>query len=1819
MGSFGDKPHSSLKPRRLVRRLLTLLALVVGGVALAAIAGMLAFKSEAFWRSQIFGAVFGPYWDTSISWEKFESHAFPPGITITGLSIHEPNAPEQYLLRATRLDFRGGLDTRPGYVDLQRLEMEGLSVRYVLHGDDDSNLSRVLNRVFEGRNPLDSSPRIPDPEQWLWTVDTDDFEVDGFTYAFEDRRPSGDPVVYRFESQGPTRVFSGPEAGDHPRRLTDYFSVESFGEFTVRRGEVLASATGNLSVEVPRFADYPQTTLELNARLQPPRGESRFSVMATLPLERSAVRLKAIPLENIEADLMATAGTPPLFTLREGTLDPLTGEIRGAYYLGTESDVLWRSLGAFIAPAGLRALEDRLAHLPLGEDRVRLETSGRLAGEGILQYAIVDEAERLPLNLDTTGRLDLEGFRLGALDALGRFVREPGIEHDAPLPLDIGLEWFLDIEERARSGALRLAATARPTGIEGVIVRTSIADPADPDRPITFNPFVDRGPQQFLTVIQRQLATLPVYTRVTSWEAFLGATETYLFGLLDAIGHLGMEDMSIRQEIELGRDEALGNFLRPVLGDVTSAESGVLRVGAQIAEATGEAVWLVELDLLGVELGGLEGPIDFEGRVRLAREGSRVRAEEMWLQLARRQSDGRLPRTMRLVARGGSADAEEPANFVDFDSGRLRFDLELTSVRRELLEVLERLQSFSIADGLAQPVSRRLLDLLGLRPGDPAATTQMRARLRGRFDEKIRIAAEVEAMELPLAPILEGAARPGGAPSTVTVRWDQQIVLDPESGRVAIDGINAGLFADAGATTPVLQFRFAPEDLVRLDLPRLGELLRAEAAQLSAGGHAHPRPLPLLVAGFLDRLAAVRGTLREGEAVVDLSIHQLDLAPHRGLLAERGIPIIGGHLSADLRIDLVGEGRDPRLGGVGTLRVDRLALAGLDEPVRELTSDFTFEDRDGFLHIGGLASTLTLRPGEPPVTLSCTTGFHPGTGEEAWTLRIDPATPGALAVLANMESNGVARAAQVFHRLPLSQLADLAGDGAPPGMHFSGRRPDARSPLSLRARLTGNGLDVLPGVLRPLGMEAKGDLVVYTDGATVLGSLSASLREEGTEEPLIAMELGEALLFPPPGEADGLVRLRLDVAKDLARLAPRLADFPLPPLGRPISGGAVAGVIELDLPVRLEQALDVPARSTRFLFRADDLALAGHPQRFESVIGGTLRSQDGFLILSPGRWLWSIDGERAGEVVYTANVEAASRVYRLQLDLRDFGPGILAAMPGALAPWASLPGARLAAALQLNGSLGGPHHVLTLEARARDLGLPPPALEIPPPPSPPLHADLSLTAAFDGATSQVLLSLLDARVAYGELDEIEAGGPLPENLPQLIRLEQPLPLALSLENRNRVAFGEEAEGLRATVGPVPLEQFRGTLARLAGLPIHEGLLEGEVFLSSTTGDEPLVDQIGADLRISGGRWGRSDGATLPFTSEMRVRLGTRPGARRLEELAITMNYPNEPARSRDHLMLSGVMDRTSGLDGTSGWRAMATVRSESLAVDRLLGLVGDVQALLPEGPPGTAGEDDDGTRVYIETLFANVEDVSAELKGRLENLTFGQIAVTGADFGARVDKEELLLEGFRALLEEGEIVCSGRLEFDRGRLPWDFDLAVDGLALEPWVDTFAPVAAEQMEGGQLSAEVRLAGNGFRPVDLRESLNGFAGLKLLDWRPTFREGPVPLDLRAPLSVEGTVLLRRNTGVVRLVSLWHPECRIRVDGRIQPLFPARGTSREFRALTDYLRTTVVGPGGRFEVVDGRSYPLRQPVYGVLLETEGRLGPQEGAETRLRSLNY
>jgi hypothetical protein len=1836
MATYGDPRQSRFKTRRIAKRSAVFLLFLIAAVVAVLSALVYGITSEAFWRRYILPQYFGPYWDTAIRWESFEPTVFPPGAAFGDLELVEPNTVGKPFLHIKRLRVELTSGSRPSKLDFRRMEVEGIDLHLVLYSRDETNFTRIIARLFEGRNPSATEHASSHDEVSIPHILLNQFEITPFKLEIEDRRFGPDHINYVYTATEPVKLdFTPFETVTGRGRLDEFLRLRSKGDFTTKWRDLEILTKGTLTADIPDLANFPNTTAKVNAILSPADGSpGRLDLALEMPLNRLPIRVSATPLQKVDISCRLADDAEPWLHLRDMSLDPLSGELAAHLALKGEAAPMLRSLRAFLSPASRPPLDAILAREEAwtrGTDPARpltLSADIDVTGQGVAQYAIVDEQERLPLKIQSSGSVyttNVPVQSLGQLDKVLNMMDQDSAPATA-FTADIDYHWSLDADEAGKLAHLRAEANARPAGMnnDDILFSLSLTDTNDPTQPVRFNPFQKGLWEALKTPAARlQEGNLPLYPVFPGYEGFLDQLSHYLSDTTELLDELDLENASFRQRLSIRDASALRALVSPVLGDAIGAATGEVSFTATRIGEGKPSRWGASFHINDLELKDISDKIGLHGNAEFVREEETLTASDLELKIYRRSAEGQNPLEFSLgLPRSGREGTVGPVTptYINLVTGEGHFELMVNTIRREFMEILLRVQTFGLSTQLADPFYQRLLNVLGFRPDDPNAHGQADVYMTGDIREVVRLSTLLNVRNIPVANFLMRPDESAARTERFDARFAQMFALDRRTMMLRPEEFELRL-RQPGIADPFAILRLDADPETTFDYQELRQFTAGEAGRFTEGDKLEPSTLKQLAAGLFERTARLRKAVRGPGGRVVFLVPGLELGDWKQGLRSSGVPIESGKLTMSLEAALAQSDKvESETLAKGAFHVSNLLLTGAKAPVPSVDGNLEIISAADKLTLRDLSTSLALDPAYPPTSIRFNGEADVNSFASTWTLSIEQVNGAVLRVLQEMDGWGLASATNVLNRLPSGLLGEMAGERGTINLHFDAATDPLGQTVSLAARQTGTELRLLSSILEPLAFEASQQLEYRRNsGAFTLARLHGMVTENGTTSPLLNFSLSDPVTIGDPSAAPGeTATFTISAKKNLREIAQRLHSLPLPLFDRAIEQGTVEGELQVRIP-RVHDPANALQSHTDFRLALRDLTLTGLEDRYDGALTGTISSDGTTVRLDDTVLAASVGGADAGALQLQSVYTIATQQLDSTLDLIDLRSSLLVALPPRLAEWAS----KSDSTLNLHGAfqadfLNGKGRA-DVTTRVRNVGLP--ALRLPDGTDfqhPPLDVDMSFVSSYDRPTSTVMLMDFAAKVAEGGVPGLERLSPIPTDRLSLLQISQLAPIIIDADRNTISPDNVEGAGLLAQVGPVDLALYGGVLRQLFGVPLVAGTLQGNATVVATGVPGGRIDSGKLELTIDEATWQDRHGESFPLTLSLAGAGGRREGAWRLDDFRLRALHPQRPAIPEDSLTARGFYTTATA---ESPRQFELDVASDSLCIDRLIEMAADIEhnrAALPKSKTTTPGPTTPAPPVAAP--YSLVPDrLRASVRGQFRNLIYREVAIPSIHLKADLDDNHLHLKEFRSRLAEGDVLLKGNVDFGADVPPWDLSLAVNDLEARPWIDSFA---APQLRGtitGRLDGQAELAGQGFTTDALAQTLKGRIRATLTRGKFENEGFRKVVGDEADVALNGNALIRNNQAHFRLETPWNPSRDLLVQGWLRPLLPATGETSHLHALMEATRMTAVGPPGREVSYKGVNHPFRQPVAGLLVEIDGPLGGKDGPKASLRSLNY
>lgn len=1826
MATFGDKPFSRYKFGRLFRRSLQIIASILIVLLLALLAVMFALRSETFWKRAIFGRIFGPYWETCISWDRFEPEVLPLGLRIRKLSVHEPNNPGQPFLVVNEVNLQLSSTSWFDRVVVKELELSGVEVSLVEYPNGQSNLGLIQQRLFEGKISDVGRRGFRDEQPTLPAILIRPVELESLGFRYQDQGME-QPLVIRFRNEEPLEI-GAPNGSGRRFRMDQAVQLSTVGLMEARMGDNALVARTEVRLDATRLGFFPRSNARLHVELRSVEGgETRVRLDGDVPLDRAGIRWRALPLRDLDAQLLAADGAE-LMSATDLAFDPLTGELAARVVGKGDSTRLADSLLALCEPATRQRLGKRFRASHPGmlatavESPFQYDMDAQVRGRGLLQYAIVDPAERLPLDVVTSGTLVLHNVDATGLEGLAQILGNAEEGHgDGSIPAEFVYTWYMSADERARLGEIFLSLRAWPGNLQpGDFVYTAtVSDADDPRQAVRLNPFAPGSWDSFTSATLQSRANLPLYPAFPNYERGLEYLSGFLGNTLTIFDAFQMQDAQFRQELRVGSPRLMQRMAGLFLRDVEGASAGEFSARVARLGPGQPSLWSLTGSVERINLAGIPEPIAIQADMRVRREGSRFLNEETVVSLGLPAKEGGTPRGLQLRASlpAGAAPGAQGVSSLDTATGDLHLEVSMETVDAASLEILSRVKLLSGRLAISEdPAIARLIEIVGLGGDAESSGASGRLQLVTDLGRELRIwlAASLDGVPARNVPFIPQPMLRDL--KTLQARLIQESVIQRETGSLVPSAFSVEV-SRPDLATPFATLRLAPGEGVVLDAAAVKEVLLREAEELAAAVPPAEGSVGLRQVGdaYFSRLAAIDETMEQGAGTLTLELKENDLGPWAPILREFGIPLEGGEMEVRLASPLspLREGSDSVLRADGTFTISKARIAQFAEPIPLIKGTFQMARRDGRIYIDDFSSFV-------PSAADPATGMRLyfqgetdlATGADQWALSIRGANAEALAALRNITTPGISAGIQVLDQLPTGQLLAATGHAAAMDVTLRGRPGDAPGETILDILQQGSNLVVLPQLFSPLAFTVHQRATTNSAGASRLDAVEMQVSQVQPPLQLFKASLVKPVPLSPTGEST----VSLAVSREALNEAPPVRDWTLPWLGtEPLSGNLV-GTLGVRVPA-VSGAVGAPQESTLDF----DLSLQGvgfphRPGVYTFGFQGAVRRHAQEFRIEDFAGSALSDGEPAGRFTGAAVYTAAEHNANGQITLDTTGQRLLRIFPASASQFFASDDSRFHADLAFDDRNGGSEGSVRFAASAANLRLPGTmAADSTAPPA--LGAHLAAETTFDRQTGIVSLQSLSADIVRGRWDAAAATVP-PNELERLATVRQSEPIVYNYRSDRLSVANPEGAGLVADIGPAELADFAPWLSSVATIPISQGTLRGRFTLRSVGTIARRVENAEGSLTLSDAIWNQADGSAVPFEGEFLLLGGSRGQTIRFDEVSARVLYRSGEIADQDHLLIRGYAEDT-GPGGTIDMELL----SDGMDIGRLLSFARDVRLLRmnrveaanagppPAPPPQPVLQSDD--------LLTLTQNLKANVRGRLNSLRYRELVIPSATLRLQAIENRVLVDELRAETGTGTIIARGTIDGQDPGHPWRLTVTTERVEASPWVNALAGPRLNNMLRGKLSLNGEFKGRGFSTTGLATNLVGSLTFGIDDGAIA---DPVADRLFGPQTAllgQGQAFIRNNNLRFRFTTPWNPEYDLSMRGTLRPAIPIGRTEPYLDALVNYARTTDVGPAFRRIEHRGREVRPRQELYGMSLEISGPAFTRTGPSVQVRTYSY
>jgi hypothetical protein len=197
----------------------------------------------------------------------------------------------------------------------------------------------------------------------------------------------------------------------------------------------------------------------------------------------------------------------------------------------------------------------------------------------------------------------------------------------------------------------------------------------------------------------------------------------------------------------------------------------------------------------------------------------------------------------------------------------------------------------------------------------------------------------------------------------------------------------------------------------------------------------------------------------------------------------------------------------------------------------------------------------------------------------------------------------------------------------------------------------------------------------------------------------------------------------------------------------------------------------------------------------------------------------------------------------------------------------------------------------------------------------------------------------------------------------------------------------------------------------------------------------------------------------------------------LELKRLALGFPATTNAATNELLVQGRLDSSS----PSAQKGTFTLQSTSLDLTPLYEAMTDPAAVKP-APPETASSG--LPRVEPEPSTLPFKPLSVELN--LAKVFLGEVTLAGAKGSLVIDGGRIKLNGLQCVLNGSPVRISADLDQGIKGTSYDLSCQLDGVPLEPLVNTFSPDLRGQVNGN-LVANAQIKGAGVTGIQLRQNL------------------------------------------------------------------------------------------------------------------------------------
>jgi hypothetical protein len=1801
---------------RLIKRVLLLLVLVL--ITLIG-TGLIYIQTEGFWRSHGLRYALGPRYDETLKIDRLDFGLFPPTLEMLGVRLNDviPEASgSPPVISVDRVHAALSMSSITGRVEVTSLETAGLVINIRKDSKDRNTLTEALEALArDKRVATNTAPPAPGervlPSLILRSINIADldfkFRNDMIENGLEFRYQADAPLAFSTNPNDDFAQFVTPSA---PGKIDDLLRVFTRGKMSLRGLGVEFEHAAHGTFDVVGLRQFPANAMIARVAMTED-GRELINAAAEIPLARAVTRPKALPFERLQLSIPTVQGDVAL-QVDELSFDPLSGSLDGHVTTDAQLQDFVDSYMALFAPGKrdeiMGQLDTFVERGGFVRERTRVVTDLHIKGRGLGAYAAERPGEAPPFRVETDLKVTVTDIPVGALGG--------GRRGESRFPARLVLESQIIADESTKFGNVRAVVRAVRDSVSTVepLFVVTLAQEADPTKGIDLRPFDFAAMRRVLDRLAVPPKRPPEGIRYPGYDRILGTSGRLLAVGSDFLRVLEVEGASLTFKMDLDEQNLVNDLIAPIFGKTLSDGKTQLDIGVFFrgADETNEVNAL--LTMRDIKFPELPSPLRVSAGGRFFQNGQTITAMDLKAGIAIDRGEdisGPVPKyDLELGLSNGGPDGElgpPRATYINLANGVGHFELQLESLSREMIEVLLQVQTFNLSETLAQPLYERILDLLGMTPGNTGSVAKARTYLVGDLGETHTIHSVIQISDLAPGRFLRlPKGRSELAEQRIDVRWEQTFSLRRVANEVAAAFFDLRILSKEKVDLATLSLEGELPAVFDLPTIEAGGAKQLEALALSDGPADEFREL---LKPVLDSLSLARESSRSAGSRLVFDVPNVDLAAWSSTLIEAGIPIYGGAVRMHAEAELASATAREDLSSLsGEFEATNLMFGSKFAPLPQLIGQITVAQTGEIFELRNLETRAQLDPALPPARIVLSGTANPVTGAATTKLRLDGLNAAVVDRLVEVEASGIGNVATIAEYIPLSQLRDIAGRDTNLAFEFEADTPNAGQVTRLRAKQFGENVNLLPRYLAPLSFSIEQSGEVDTSGTLTVNQLSGVLREHGVETPLLELnqsapfKVGKRLANTGAPDAE----IRLKGRKNLSEFSEALRGALMPFVRRSVDSGEAELDVRVIIPEgRLHTSLQEAEIKNTIHAGVRNLRLSGFDSPIHLMLDGAIVKSGSHVRADDWLFETSVSGAPSGEITLRADVDITARTYDAEIDLRDWNRRLLDALPKQWIAWLGAEDPRLEAALKFNGSVDANQHDTTVSARLRNLPVPP--LTIPGRTEvwqhPPLEAQLDIAATYDADTTTVL-----ARTFKASLTSAPANGQGGAGAKStLASLELKGPARVPLTDANGLSAPGRAE-LEFVSGPLDAARYAPVLSAFTGVPLEAGTVRANAVVIASGSPDHWDAEVDANASLKDGAWVFKSGQRRALEAQLVGRASAQLGAVDLKGLTLKLIYPRDEDTEDDLTFTGSYTDR----DGRRN--AQLAIVSDGIAIDRVLELASSMREpafAKPTEPKVDAGTGE--TSGIVEMRMPR--DLTAELTLDAKELRFRKLVLPNTSVLAKLKNGIASIERFRVDATKGSIELGGHADLAAKVPTYSGNLTIRQLAATPWVASFAPAFAERFTG-DLDADATMQGAGVTPEELAANL----GAKLTARVSNGRIEDTPLksilgDLgKVEARLEG--LLTHDRLIFTADTPRDDTKDIRVSGYLRNAVPRPGVVSWVEAVAD-VALTKARKGAKPETRDGLELPPRKRGLGARIRLSGPLGANQSPETMIETI--